>query len=110
MVVDEELMNTTWIQPLPPRDGRQYDCQCARCGSSCYWQQCDQCGGEGLDGHDCGEDCCCCLNPEDNVVCQFCAGHGGWHWCLSSKEFCDANPLPGREVIERGQLEWYLDE
>lgn len=39
---------------------------------------CWQCGGEGTDGHDCGEDTCCCLNPYDNVVCDVCEGKGGW--------------------------------
>lgn len=24
------------IAKLPPNDGREWDCQCARCGSSCY--------------------------------------------------------------------------
>lgn len=41
------------------------------------WVECDYCGGSGVDGHDCGEDVCCCLNPEDNLVCQFCGGKGG---------------------------------
>ena len=30
------------------------------------WVDCWQCGGEGWFGHDCGEDTCCCLDPEDN--------------------------------------------
>jgi hypothetical protein len=38
--------------------------------------QCWQCGGEGTTGHDCGEDCCCCLNPYDNVRCDICGGRG----------------------------------
>lgn len=42
------------------------------------WVDCWQCGGEGYSDHDCGEDCCCCLNPENNVICDICNGAGGW--------------------------------
>ena len=42
------------------------------------WTECWQCGGEGVTHHDCGEDTCCCLNPEDNVRCDICYGKGGW--------------------------------
>lgn len=34
---------TTYFQPHPPQDGKQYDCQCARCGSSCDCERCDTC-------------------------------------------------------------------
>lgn len=84
----------------------EIDVQCARCGSSCDYEPCDNCE-DGYDGHDCGEDVCCCLYPEENVLCDICDGHGGWNRCLSSREWCEANPLPGREQIERGQLEWF---
>lgn len=97
----------THIGPRPPQDGGEWDCQCARCGSLCEYNRCDECE-DGFDGHDCGEDCCCCLYPEDNVVCQFCDGYGGWHRCISSSEWCKANPLPGREETQRGTIEWYL--
>lgn len=39
---------------------------------------CWNCGGTGYTGHDCGEDCCCCADPEDNVICEICDGEGGW--------------------------------
>jgi hypothetical protein len=26
---------------------------------------------------------------------------------MSSPEWCEANPLPGREKVKRGELEWY---
>lgn len=42
------------------------------------WTDCWNCGGTGFIGHDCGEDTCCCLNPEDNVECDVCHGKGGW--------------------------------
>lgn len=47
------------------------------------WCVCWRCGGEGVDGHDCGEDCCCCLYPEDNVLCDICDGKGGWWRCYA---------------------------
>src|SRR5262245_45461496 len=83
------------------------DCQCARCGSSILTEHCEYCE-DGYEGHDCGEDCCACLYPEDNVPCQYCDGTGIWHTCASSSEWCQANPLPGRETVKRGQLEWFL--
>ena len=89
-----------------PNDGRNWDCQCARCGSSMTHIECESCGGEGVSGHDCGEDTCCCLDPEENMTCDICDGKGGWLECLSSSEFCEGNPLPGREKIKRGEVEW----
>jgi len=43
------------------------------------WQDCWNCGGERYSHHDCGEDTCCCLDPEDNVLCDICRGKGGWN-------------------------------
>src|ERR1017187_8693378 len=37
---------------------------------------CANCCGTGYSHHDCGEDSCCCLNPEDNVICDWCNGKG----------------------------------
>lgn len=54
---------------------------CPECGSSMYWFDCETCGGEGVDGHECGEDTCACLEPGDNVVCDICEGAGGWYRC-----------------------------
>lgn len=57
--------------------------QCKLCGSSIDWEECWNCGGSGYSHHDCGEDCCCCFYPEDNVECDICDGKGGWHVCIS---------------------------
>lgn len=97
----------TVIGPRPPNDGKQWDCQCARCGSSLSFEECENCGGEGVSGHDCGEDCCCCLDPEENVVCDTCRGEGTFPLCLSNSEWCQANPMPGRENIARSTPEWF---
>lgn len=46
-------------------------------------EDCPDCGGEG-GYHDCGEDCCCCLDP-DRVThaCPTCKGKG-WIRCPCS--------------------------
>lgn len=40
-------------------------------------ESCWACHGEGY-VHDCGEDCCCCANPEEDdcYPCQECGGSG----------------------------------
>lgn len=47
------------------------------------WVECWQCGGDGYYGHDCGDDTCCCLDPEENERCDICNGKGGWRTCRS---------------------------
>jgi hypothetical protein len=37
---------------------------------------CPECQGEGVTHHDCGEDSCCCADPEPNVRCRVCDGRG----------------------------------
>ena len=68
---------------------------CPICGSDMTWESCWQCGGEG-GFHDCGEDCCCCEDPENdlNEPCEECKGQGGYLQCASlphSQEQMDAN-------------------
>lgn len=53
---------------------------CSRCGAEMErvdcWYGCD-------DGyfHDCGEDTCCCLDPEPNEPCPECHGRGSYWEC-----------------------------
>jgi len=82
------------------------DCQCKRCGSSMSFEPCVSCT-DGLSGHDCGEDTCSCADPDDNVQCSECDGEGGSYSCLSSDEWCEANPRPAREDVERHTPEWF---
>lgn len=56
---------------------------CAHCGQELEWEDCGACE-EGYAGHDCGEDTCCCLDPEPNVYCDQCGGAGGWLICTNS--------------------------
>lgn len=79
--------------------------QCARCGSSLEFEECPNCGGEGVDGHDCGEDCCCCADPFDNVRCDICGGTGAFPRCTAAPEWCNAHPLPDRENVPRSMPE-----
>ena len=46
-----------------------------------WWLECTNCD-EGFSHHDCMEDCCCCLDPEPNVVCDLCLGQQGWYRCV----------------------------
>lgn len=66
------------------------EAQCKKCGGSVDWEECWDCGGEGVTHHDCGEDTCCCINPQDNVVCDTCNGEGGWYRCPTC-EFQEKN-------------------
>lgn len=69
-----------------------YD-NCARCGSSLYWEMCETCPAFGY-------------RPGDDPSCDACGGSGNSAWCLSSAEWCERNPLPGRESVERHTVEW----
>jgi hypothetical protein len=56
---------------------------CPECGADLEWADCWQCHGEG-GWHDCGEDCCCCLDKETiDVECDICEGEGGYLQCDS---------------------------
>lgn len=69
--------------------GPEYDNDppaCPTCHDSLSWEDCHECGGEGVSRHDCGDDTCCCLYPDDDEPCDTCGGHGGWYRCLSRHE------------------------
>jgi hypothetical protein len=53
---------------------------CAVCKADLDWVECWDCGGERA-YHDCGEDVCCCAEPEPNRRCDSCDGKGGWWVC-----------------------------
>ena len=56
-------------------------CPVRGCGSLMEWESCWQCYGMG-GFHDCGEDCCCCADPDDlNEPCMECDGRGWYHVC-----------------------------
>ena len=102
-------MSETMIADHPPNDGREWDCQCARCGSSTGTEDCSNCI-EGYSHHNCGEDSC--GHADDpynyNVRCDWCRGRGFYRFCLSGEEWCNAHPMNGREEIRHGAIEWFV--
>lgn len=69
---------------------------CARCGSSAFHEECDRCGGDGFIEDEPWDHC----GDGEVVTCPECRGSGGWWCCCSSRAWCEAHPLPGREGIE----------
>ena len=53
------------------------------------WRDCYNCDEDGFVDHDCGEDTCCCLDPEPNVRCDICHGKSGWYQCYTCAPFED---------------------
>jgi hypothetical protein len=97
----------TFFGEHPPRDGKSYDCCCARCGGSCEWQECEEWDCEdGYREEDYGDDF---VSDMQVVVCDTCRGYGGWNQCGNSAKWCEENPIPGRENVKRGTLEWFRD-
>ncbi len=60
------------------------DYNCLKHNTALYYSDCWNCGGEGMSHHDCGEDCCACSYPENNVKCDLCDGRGHFIWCRSA--------------------------
>lgn len=104
-------MNDTFIGDNHPQDGRQWDCQCARCGSSMSHESCGACGGDGITGPgELHEQDPLWYDEDDYESCHQCDGEGGWMFCLSTPEWCEANPLTGREQTPRNTVEWFALE
>lgn len=56
------------------------DPTCGECKGPMHWEECwTGCNDGGY--HDCGDDSCCCLEPEDDMVCDECHGNGGYWVC-----------------------------
>jgi hypothetical protein len=98
------MSTPTVIQPLPPQDDRDWDCQCARCGSSCDSEGCDDCDNDGFVENEDPD----LEGDEDFIPCPYCLGEPVRYRCLSTAEWCQANPMTGREAVSRGQIEWFV--
>lgn len=79
--------------------GLELGCRCARCGSSIDTEWCNECEDGPIYDEDDGD--------VSDMLCDACDGRGAWHSCMASWEWCLANPLPGREDIARGTVEWF---
>ncbi len=66
---------------MADNDDEPLEIYCPICGDVMECVECPDCGGEGFDGHDCGDDCCACADPELNVPCQTCSGSGDYLEC-----------------------------
>ncbi len=104
-----EQRQDTFIGESHPRDGREWDAQCARCGSSLDWHQCDVCGGEGITGlGELYEEDPLWYDMYDYKACHQCGGQASWPYCISSPDWCEAHPLRGREKTKSGTPEWFV--
>lgn len=84
--------------------GLEIDCQCARCGSSAYSESCGQCEDGYVSRY---EEDPLWYDEDELFPCEWCDGDGCFHYCGSDAEWCQANPMPGRETVERGRIEWF---
>ena len=82
------------------QSGLEIDAACARCGSSVDSERCHCDSGFEYDYGD-------GIYDVELVACDECDGAGVFHRCMSSYDYCQANPLPGREDIPRGKIEWF---
>lgn len=75
---------------------------CPKCGATAAQQDCTAIDCEDGYIHDCGEDCCCCLDPEPNFACEECHGRGGHLWCRACGwDLYEKRYLNGRsELVE----------
>lgn len=97
------------IARWPPSDGRDWDSQCARCGSSTMLVECEACDGNGCtEPGELYEEDPIWYDVEDVERCCFCGGRGRWQVCISSSEWCEAHPAPGREIVPATvTIEWF---
>lgn len=101
-------MKDTHIGLNHPQDGREWDCQCARCGSTLTWESCGACGGDGCTAPgELYEQDPLWYDMDDIQVCHECGGEAWFPNCISSPEYCEGNPIVGRESIPRHTPEWF---
>jgi hypothetical protein len=105
-----EGMSDTFIGPDHPRDGRDWECQCARCGSSMYSEECGQCDDGLTPIGELYEQDPLWYDEDAQEPCSQCGGEGSWMLCMSTAEWCESHPLAGRETTPRNTVEWFVVE
>lgn len=90
-----------WFTLSLPSGGTETEPACARCGSSVGWNPCGNCD-DGIVERPTFDDY---AERDPKIVsCDWCSGAGGSYHCLSSRDYCEANPIQGREHIESTAL------
>lgn len=102
---DKKSIRKSWTQigGRQPDHYRDWECQCARCGSTLDFEPCTRCGGQGYLENGQDED----GQWEDDDRCEECLGRATFPVCMSGDEYCQANPIKGRESIQRNTPEWF---
>lgn len=78
---------------------------CSRCKCcEVIYEDCENCE-DGFSSHDCGEDCCCCEYPENNVPCDMCCGRGYFAMCIGR---CNAEGK--HEAVQGGRGRKEMEE
>ena len=86
--------------------GLEIDCQCARCGSSVDVEHCGNCEDGYVSRYE--EDPL--WYGDELYPCHKCDGQGVFRHCASGAAWCEANPMPGREDLPHGAVEWFTTE
>jgi len=98
----------TSISARPPKEwyaisGIEIDCQCARCGGYMASERCGSCEDGFVDRYE--EDPL--WYGHELYKCSECDGAGHNQWCGNGADWCEANPMPGRENVRQGEVEWF---
>lgn len=81
-MAEKVFPNREWLREFLKQNDKELCEECGCC--EMVTEPCQQCGGDGVYGHDCGEDCCCCADPEESEPCDLCGGRGYFGVCIGN--------------------------
>jgi hypothetical protein len=88
--------------------GDDWECQCARCGSSIQFDPCASCGGDGwTEPGELYEQDPLWYDQNDTEACPDCDGEGSFAICISSRRWCQTHASVGRGKYPRHTVEWF---